>query len=591
MRRSRLGAAISSSVLLATASAGVGLSSAGAMPSSAPSGGQAVSPSGRTVAGHQDYLVLYDSPKDAARARAAIKAAGGSLLKENAHVGYALVRTSRPSFATTVVRSTAVDGAARNRPIGVAPRLVRARSADIERLPAERAATRGQGGQADAATAHRAAGAATAVPTPEPLANRQWDMRQIGATPTGSYARQPGKRTVLVGVIDTGIDGTHPDVAPNFDAADSHNFVTDNPAIDGPCEVASCVDPADVDDDGHGTHVASTIAAPINGLGIAGVAPNVRVANLRAGQDSGFFFLQPTLEAITYAGDIGADVINMSFFTDPWLFNCVDNPADSPAERTEQRVIRQATQRALNYARSRGVLPVAALGNESTDLNAPTTDTSSPDFPAGAAKPRTVDNSCIVVPTESRGVMSVTATGPSTRLAYYSNYGTQQTDVSAPGGDAYDSPDNTRDARNLVLAAYPERLARLNGDLNPDGTPNNPFVVRDCKGTVCGYYQYLQGTSMASPHAAGVAALVVSQYGRADRRSPGLTLNPVRTQRIVQRTAVDHACPQPRTFTWTRILVTGQTVTQSARCSGGRSDNGFYGNGIVNAFTAVTGAR
>src|SRR5919199_6563666 len=203
-------------------------------------------------------------------------------------------------------------------------------------------------------------------------------MRQIGATPTGSYARQQGKRSVLVGVIDTGIDGTHPDVAPNFDAADSHNFVTDNPVIDGPCEVASCVDPANQDDDGHGTHVASTIAAPINGLGIAGVAPGVRVANLRAGQDSGFFFLQPTLEAITYAGDIGVDVINMSFFVDPWLFNCVDNPADSPAERTEQRVIRTATQRAINYALRHGVLPIAAEGNEATDLGHPTVDDTSP---------------------------------------------------------------------------------------------------------------------------------------------------------------------------------------------------------------------
>ncbi|HKG49056.1 MAG TPA: S8 family serine peptidase [Actinomycetales bacterium] len=584
MRRIRLVSAVSSGVLLATASAAFGLSSAGA----SPAADMAATPA-RAASTQQDYLVLYSSPAAAASARAAIKAAGGSLLKENRRVGYALVRTSRTSFATTVTRSTAVDGTARNRVIGVAPRTVRARTDDVERLPREREAVRGTGGQADAPTARRSK--AAAVPAPEPLANRQWDMRQISATPTGSYARQPGKRTVLVGVIDTGIDGSHPDVAPNFDDADSHNFVTDNPAIDGPCEVASCVDPANVDDGGHGTHVASTIASPLNGLGIAGVAPNVRVANLRAGQDSGFFFLQPTLEAITYAGDIGADVINMSFFIDPWLFNCVDNPADSQAERTEQRVVRQATQRALNYARRHGVLPVSSLGNEFMNLNAPTTDTTSPDFPAGAERTRTIDNSCITVPTESRGVMSVAATGPSTRMAFYSNYGTEQNDVSAPGGDFWDSPDNTGDPRNLVLAAYPERLARANGDLNADGTPNTPFVVRDCKGSVCGYYQYAQGTSMASPHAAGVAALVVSQFGVADRRHPGLTLAPTRTQRIVQRTAVDHPCPQPRTFTWTRVLANGQVATQSATCTGGTGDNGFYGNGIVNAFTAVAGAR
>jgi hypothetical protein len=147
----------------------------------------------------------------------------------------------------------------------------------------------------------------------------------------------------MVGVIDTGIDGTHPDIAPNFNAELSRNFTTDLPDIDG----GSGKDAANVDDNGHGTHVASTIASPINGLGIAGVAPNVTLVNIRAGQDSGYFFLQPTLDALTYAGDIGVDVVNMSFYTDPWLYNCLRNPADSPAEQQEQKTIREATQRAL----------------------------------------------------------------------------------------------------------------------------------------------------------------------------------------------------------------------------------------------------
>lgn len=231
------------------------------------------------------------------------------------------------------------------------------------------------------------------IPLAEPLANRQWDMRQIRATPAGSYARQPGKAGVPVGVIDIGIDGTHPDIAANFDAARSRNFVTDIPSIDGPCEVPSCIDPANVDDDGHGTHVASTIASPINGLGIAGVAPKVTLVNLRPGQDSGYFLLAPTLAALTYAGDIGVDVVNMSFYTDPRLFNCTKNPADSPAEQAEQSVIREATQRAINYARGHGVLPIAAMGNEATDLNSPTVDPTSPDFPPGIEKTRTIDNS------------------------------------------------------------------------------------------------------------------------------------------------------------------------------------------------------
>jgi subtilisin family serine protease len=153
--------------------------------------------------------------------------------------------------------------------------------------------------------------------------------------------------------------------------------------IDGACEHASCVDPADEDDDGHGTREAGTIAAAINGLGVAGVAPKVTLVNIRAGQDSGVLFLQPTIDALTYAGSAGIDVVNMSFFTDPWLYNCLDNPADSPAEQAEQRTVREATQRALDFARANGVLPIAALGNEATDIGNPTVDDTSPDFPLG----------------------------------------------------------------------------------------------------------------------------------------------------------------------------------------------------------------
>jgi subtilisin family serine protease len=552
---------IAAATLLLAASGGTSPLTAAASPTAPPA---------------SQYVVLMKGTTVDAGARTAIETAGGTITKTDDKLGYAFVSTTRADFAQAVSRSGAVTGAARDRVIGSAPQKVRARTSDVERLTSERASAK-----------TRSANVAPAVGEAEPLASLQWDMRQIGATTTGSYAKDVGSKKVRVGVIDTGIDGTHPDIAPNFDAALSHNFVVDKTDIDGPCEHPSCVDPANEDDDGHGTHVASTIGSPINGLGIAGVAPGVDLINIRAGQDSGYFFLQPTLEALEYAGDIGVDVVNMSFYTDPWLYNCLDNPADTPAEQTEQRVIRTATQRALNYAVNHGVLPVAALGNESTDLNNPTSDDTSPDYPADATHPRTVDNSCIDVPTESKGVVAVSSTGPSLRKAFYSNWGTEETDVAAPGGDGYDSPSETLAPQALVLAAFPASLAKAGGYLNDDGTPNTPFVVQSCKQQVCGYYQYLQGTSMATPHAVGVAALVVSRHGKADRRNGGLTLAPAQTRKWLYRTATKLACPSPRTFHYTVIRSSG-TTESDATCSGGRSKNGFYGHGVVNAYRAVS---
>jgi subtilisin family serine protease len=551
--------------LTAAAVVGTGLVAGG--PAGAVTGGTSVTQAAT------DYIVLHDVGSDSAATEAAVKAAGGTVLSTNDDLGYVVARSSAAGFVKQVDAAEGVIGAARNRVVGEAPKAQQASKDQIEKLT----------GLAATSTSRHGGGSVTA----EPLADLQWDMKQIDATAKGSYAKQKGSKKVLVGIIDTGIDGTHPDIAPNFDAALSRNFTTDMPDIDGPCEVASCVDPANVDDDGHGTHVASTIGSPINGLGIAGVAPNVTLVNIRAGQDSGYFFLKATLDALTYAGKIGVDVVNMSYYTDPWLYNCVDNPADSPAEQQEQRVVREATQRALDFARGHGVLPIAAEGNEATDLGNPTSDDTSPDYPVDAPKERTVDNSCLSVPTESRGVVAVSSTGPSTRKAYYSNYGTEQTDVSAPGGDVYDTAAGTRDITKAVLAAYPKSLAILKNQLNPDGTPNTESVVQSCKGTVCGYYQYLQGTSMAAPHAVGVASLIVSEFGQRDRS--GLGLAPRATESKLLGSAVEHACPTPRTYHYKRILPTGAVVEADHTCEGPKWKNGFYGSGIVNAKAAVSG--
>ena len=518
-----------------------------------------------------EYVVLYAEGVAPGTARAAIAAAGGTILRENPAVGVATVRVTRHDgrFLAAVGLQTALAGATPNLPIG---RL--AREVTPGMLPQETANGGPQTGS-------------------DPLTSRQWDMGAIGATADGAHKIQAGDKRVLVGVIDSGVDGSHPDIAPNFDLALSRNFTTDIPEFDGPCEHPDCVDPPDEDGNGHGTHVAGTIAAARNGIGIAGVAPNVTIVNLRAGQDSGLFLVGSVVAALTYAGDIGIDVANMSFYIDPWLYNCPNNAADSPEAQQAQRATIEATQRALDYARARGVTLVSAAGNGHTDLDRATDDTTSPNFPNGAAYPRTIDRTCLSMPSDGAGVISVTAIGPSGRKAYYSDYGLTHADIAAPGGDQLDyyGTPQYQPASNQILSTYPKAILLAEGSIDAAGnvTRRGADVVRDCQGDVCAYYRYLQGTSMAAPHVAGVLALIISQYGAPSLRDPGgLTLSPIRAERILLATATPRACPLQNPVTYPG-LPSSSAPRYAARCEGAEGRNGFYGVGVVDARRAVGG--
>jgi subtilisin family serine protease len=525
----------------------------------------------------REYVVVYEQGADAAAARAAVERAGGEVVDENRAVGVATVRSRTDGFAARAQAQPELFGAATNEAIGQAPELARAKRDEVERV---------EGAERRTATRARPPAGVKG----DPLAGLQWDMRMIGATAEGSYAREPGTRAVKVGVLDTGIDASHPDIAPNFDAGLSRNFTTDDPVVDGACADdpdGSCEDPANVDEGGHGTHVAGTIGAALNGIGIAGVAPKVSLVNLRAGQDSGYFFLQPTVDALTYAADNGVDVVNMSYYIDPWLYNCASFGTDSPAEKAEQATIIEATQRALTYARDHGVTLVGSMGNGFTDKTRPVSDSSSPDYPPGAERTRPVNNSCLTMPNEGEGVLTITAIAESGRKAYYSDYGYGEADLSAPGGDRYDYPGGSPAAgskpEKMILSPYPEALARESGDIDENGNPTNAFVVKDCQNGVCAYYEYLNGTSMASPHVTGVAALAVSRFGAGGRGGFGLA--PQRTEAILRATATDTPCPEPRTYVYPLL-----DPRYTATCEGTADNNGFYGDGIVSA-AGVAGAR
>ncbi len=545
---------------------------------------------GGTATASTQYTVLIEQGASRAAAVAAVSAAGGTVIKQNAEVGTMTVQAPSAGFVQQVSTSPAIYGAAHARPIGRVPDAAPAAGAarhlrdvvETEHNPNVSLAP-----QLDASLAPVGL---------DPLDANQWGLRMVKSDL--ARAVQPGDHGVMVGVLDSGVDATHPDIAPNINVALSRNFTTDLPTdpngapFDGPCEFAGCVDPPAYDDNGHGTHVAGIIAAAANGFGLSGVAPGVTIVSIRGGQDSGFLFLQPVLDALTYGADIGLDVINMSFYIDPWLYNCTNNPADTPEQQLEQRTTIAAVNRALDYAHDHGVTLVGSLGNNHEDLGHPRTDFSSPDFPLNTTHPRPIDNAtCIDLPVEGNHVIGVSALGPSTTKADYSNYGVEQISVSAPGGyfrDGLGTP-AFRTNGNQVLSSYPRNVLVANGWVDAAGnvTPAGvaAAVVSYCSGGTCGYYRYLQGTSMASPHAVGVAALIVSEWGKKDKAHGGLTLKPDKVNRILTRTAAEHACPSPPLFSYADV---GRPAEFDALCEGTTAFNGFYGNGIVDALTAVT---
>ncbi len=581
MRRSRIVVAAAAAALTVPALA---ISTAGAATSGATT-------QTSTQGAATSYLVLAKSGGSAEALARQLQAGGATVSSVNQAIGLVVATSTDTAFATRTRSLAGVAGVGHNRSIGYAPTLVAAPNA-VEK-EAQLAAAAGKAGKGGASSAGKSGG--KKVKHGDPLDSLLWGMDMINAP--AAHKINAGDRRVTVGVLDTGIDGSHPDLAANFSNSLSRNFVTDLPDIDGPCEFAGCVDPANWDDNEHGTHVAGTIAAAANGFGLTGVAPNVTLVNIRGGQDSGYFFLGPVTMALTYAADSGIDVVNMSFYLDPWLYNCAGGaPEDSSSAAADQALTIAAMTRALNYAHDHNVTLVNSTGNNHDDMSHPRPDTSSPDYGSDPYL-RTINNAtCLNLPAEGPHVLGINALGPSGKKADYSNYTTDlsggEVEFAAPGGwfrDGFGTP-TYRTNENEILSTAPAHVMVEKGYVDAAGniTPAGADlgVTKACNSHgQCGYYQYLQGTSMASPHATGVAALAVSAHGHKDRSSSrGLTMSPDAVAALMARTATDHACPAGGVQSY---IQEGRTAEYDATCVGTSAFNGFYGAGIVNALGVV----
>nr|WP_259316360.1 S8 family serine peptidase [Kitasatospora xanthocidica] len=427
------------------------------------------------AAGTRAYLVI-SAPADIAAAKAAVAAKGGTVFSSYDQIGVIVAHSTSAGFAAALRTVTGIQ------------QVGATRTSDVP---------------ADAYSPALPANPAQATTTL--TESNRWDMTQIKADQAWSVST--GSPSVKVGVLDTGVDDQHQDLAPNFDAADSVSCAYGKPdARTGAWR----------DVDTHGTHVAGTIAAAKNGKGVIGVAPGVKIASVRIAEPtSTLFYAENTVCGFVWAGDHGFKVTNNSYYTDPWQFNC---PND-----LDQAAIIEGVKRAQEYAEGKGSLQVAAAGNANYDLANKTTDTESPNDSTKVT--RTITNACIDIPTELPGVVTVAATGSGSGKASYSNFGRGVIDVAAPGGDG-------------ATGVY----STLPG----------------------GKYGTKSGTSMASPHVTGVAALIASA-------NPSLTPADIRARLASQ--ANDLACP-----------------ASDSRCTGTTADNSFFGEGQVDALKAVGGA-
>jgi len=350
----------------------------------------------------------------------------------------------------------------------------------------------------------------------------QWGHDAINASEAWNAGyRGKGAR---VAILDTGFDLDHPDLVPNIDFNASRNFV--------PGESLQYSLP---DAFSHGTHTAGTVAAADNGIGVIGVAPEAKLILVKVLSDEGSGDFSWMLSGIVHAVNQGADVISMSlgagiprngkFLDDNGTPN---DPSDdkvvSDTKAVQELIV--AIDKVTTYAYQQGVTVVAAAGNDAIDGNK--------------------DKSLVQMPADAPHVIAISATAPIgwaknpftanlDNLASYSNYGTPEVDFAAPGGD-YIYPGN--------------EVATIAGITQP------VYVFDMVFSTGNGGYFWSAGTSMATPHAAAVAALIIGKNGGQ--------LDPARVESTLRASADDIGKP-------------------------GRDP--YYGHGRLNAFRAVTVAN
>jgi subtilisin family serine protease len=504
-------------------------------------GGELASPqiseSSSAVTAAPTYLVSFAGgtiPSNAASIlNAAAGSAGATIKASYTNLGIVLAQTSFDSFEANLRANTAVAA------VGPAKKLSSPIELDKTKTPIDF--------KKNKPSAHPKV---LKVTGSDPLSYRQWDMDQIHAPQ--ARAINAGSDSVLVGVLDSGIDITHPDLAGQVNTGASAS------CIGGVVNTSQAVWSNDII--GHGTHVAGTIAGKKNGVGIVGVAPGVKLAGVKLAVDDvndpnfGLVFADAMVCAIDWAITNNFDLMNASLTIDPFTgpvddIFCTDDP--------DRDAVITMVRGAVLKAAAKSISLVASTGNMFLDVH-------SLESPSGAK--------CDVLPVSLPRVLGVSAVGYTQKLSWFSDYGDNVTDLAGPGGDNLIPDPLVTDttASGQVLSSVPPGSLYYAFAADWDGQ------VQDCSTKPCSTYAYLQGTSQAAPHVTGVAALAISRYGK---------MNPQILQGILSRTANALTCP-PSPYD---PGMTGQPAT----CSTvpvpflGLQGTNFYGAGEVDALNVV----
>jgi len=445
------------------------------------------------------YVILLSSGVPQNDFAGVVSRFGGTVVNYHADAGFAVVDGLTPADAAALARSRSVKAVEPDFEAQIIDPSPRTTEAAIE------GADVGITSQANPATAF--------------FFPRQWHHRAIGAH-TAWAAGALGSASVSVAILDSGIDHLYPDLVGLVDLNRSASFVatnSTNPQSPSDDQLLATFFPGSgrpltSDLNGHGTHVASTVSskATVN----AGVTSRVTLMAVKVANARGSAAFSAILNGVVFAVDHGADVINMSL---------------GAAFLGHGGYIGFLNQIA-RYATANGVTVVVSAGNEGIDLDH-----------SGGIYSAFCSNGMVICVSATGPHRATTVNGPYfddlDESAIYTNFGTSSVEVAAPGGNWAENAAGQITSAVGVWAACSK--TSLDFITPPQPPPPAPPVPPFYQKTVCAQFPQfsftlgLIGTSMASPHVAGVAALLVERVGR----------NPGQIRTILQNTADDLGKP------------------------------------------------